>query len=111
MKIFFNLLIRTLAVLITAYLIPGVQIDGLLTAIVVMVVLGLLNMIVKPIVVLLTLPVNFLTLGLFTFIINALIVLLASFLVAGFSVNSFWTGLLFSIVLSLVNSFLNSLKR
>ena len=110
MKILLDLLVRTLAVLITAYLIPGVVIDNLITAVTAVIVLGLLNILIKPVIIILTLPVNILTLGLFTFIINALIVVLASWLINGFTINSFWSGMLFSIVLSLVNWFLNSLK-
>lgn len=111
MKIFLNLLLRTIAVLITTYIIPGVNVADFLTAIVLVVVLGVLNAVLKPIVVLLTLPVNVVTLGLFTFIINGLIVFLASLLVPGFFISSFWSGVLFSIVLSLVNWFLNTLKN
>jgi putative membrane protein len=111
MKIIINLFIRTLAILITTYLVPGVEVDNWLTAIVLVVILGLLNTVVKPILVILTLPINLLTLGLFTFVINIVIVLLASKLVLGFTVNSLFSGLLFSIVLSLVNSFLSSLRK
>lgn len=111
MKIILNLLIRVLAVIITTYLVPGVNLEGWMAAIVTVVVLGLLNILVKPFVVLLTLPINIVTLGLFTFVINTAIVLLASRLVPGFSISSFWSGLLFSVVLSLVNFFLNFLKK
>jgi len=111
MKIFLNLLISTLAVLITAYVIPGVVLSAYLTAIILVVVLGVLNMVVKPILVLLTLPINVVTLGLFTFIINALLVFFTSKLVSGFTIDSFFSGLIFSIALSLVNGFLNSLKK
>ncbi|MFC1711741.1 phage holin family protein [Patescibacteria group bacterium] len=109
MNIIFNLIVRTLSVLITTYLISGVQIDSYLIAIVVAIVLGILNVFVKPLLVILTLPVNVVTLGLFTLVINAFLVLLTSFLVAGFHVNSFMAGLLFSLVLSLVNWFLSTL--
>ena len=111
MKLILNLIIRILAVVIAASLIPGVVVEGFAAALVLVVVLGVLNTVVKPIIILLTIPVNFLTLGLFTFVINGFIVLLVSLLVDGFSVSSFWTGLLFSIVLSLVNGFLNTLKK
>lgn len=100
-----------MAVLITAYLVPGVILTDFWTAVILVVVLGLLNMVVKPILILLTLPINVLTLGLFTFVINGLIVLIASNIIIGFNVASFWYGLLFSIVLSFVNGFLNSLKQ
>jgi len=110
MNIIGKLLIRTLAVLITAYLLPGVELEGLWTALVVVVVLGLFNILVKPIIIVLTLPVNILTLGLFTLVINGLLVLLTSLMVKGFMVDSLWTGLLFSLLLTIINWFLNSLK-
>lgn len=111
MQIIINLLINGLAVLISAYLLPGVKIDGYFTAIVVAVVLGLVNTILKPILILFTLPITILTLGLFTFVINALMILLVSSLVPGFSVKGFGWALIFSLVLSLVNSFLQSLSK
>ncbi len=111
MQIVINLLINGLAVLISAYLLPGVKVDGYFTAIVVAVVLGIVNTILKPILILFTLPITILTLGLFTFVINALIILLVSSLVPGFSVKGFGWALIFSLVLSLVNSFLHSLTK
>ena len=106
-----NLLLNSLAVAITAYVVPGIRLDNFFTAIVLVVVLGILNFIVKPILLLLTLPINILTLGLFTLVINTIIILLASSIVKGFGVSSFWTGLLFSLILSLVTSFLHSLSK
>lgn len=111
MQIIINLLINGLAVLISAYLLPGVKVDSYFTAIVVAVVLGLVNTVLKPILILFTLPITILTLGLFTFIINALMILLVSSLVSGFSVRGFWWALIFSLVLSLVNSFFHSLTK
>jgi putative membrane protein len=111
MKILLNLLLRTLAILITTYIIPGVDVVDFLTAIVLVVVLGVLNAVLKPILVLLTLPVNVITLGLFTFVINGFLVFIASLLIPGFTISTFGAGVIFSIVLSLVNWFLNTLKR
>ncbi len=82
----------------------GVQVADVWDAIIVAVVLGLLNLFVKPVLVILTLPVTVITLGLFLLVINALIILLCDKLVDGFSVNSFWTALFFSIILSLSQS-------
>ena len=104
MGILINLLLSTVAVLITAYILPGVKVDGFFTALVVAVVLAIVNTFIKPLVLLLTLPINILTLGLFTFIINALMILLVSALVPGFAVNGILWALVFSIVLSLVSS-------
>lgn len=107
MGILVNWLIQALAILVTAYLLPGVHIEGFMTALVVAVVLGIINALIKPILIIFTLPINILTLGLFTFVINALIILLAAGLVSGFKVDGFWWALLFSIILSVVNSFLH----
>jgi len=101
-----KLLLRTLAVGVTAYVVPGVSITDIWTAVVTAVVLGILNSILRPILLFLTLPVTVLTLGLFALVINTVIVLLASKLVPGFSVQGFWAALLFSIVLAVVNWFL-----
>ena len=107
---FINLIVNGLAVLISAYILPGVKIDSYFTALVVAIVLGIVNTLLKPILLLVTLPINILSLGLFTFVINAFLILLVSNLVPGFYVSSFWWALLFSLVLSLVNSFLHSLS-
>lgn len=104
MNILAKILVSGLAVFITAYLLPGVTIDGYITALIVGVVLALLNTIVKPILIILTIPATILSLGLFLFVINAIIIMLADNLVGGFEVRNFWWALLFSIILSLVNS-------
>ncbi len=111
MSILINWLVSALAVLVTAYLLPGVHVSSFVTALVVAVVLGIINSVVKPILTILTLPITMLTLGLFIFVINALLILLTSYLVPGFTVDGFVWALLFSIVLSLVNWFLSVLKR
>ena len=111
MQILMRLLISGLSVIITSYILPGVKVDSLLTAIIVGVVLGIVNSVIKPILILLTLPVTIMTLGLFTLVINGLLVLLTSSLVPGFRVENFWWAVLFSIVISLVSWFLNSLTK
>lgn len=111
MGIFVNLLVSGLAVFVSAYVLPGVHVDSFVTATIVAVVLGIVNAVLKPILLLLTLPINILTLGLFTFVINAVLVLLVSAVVPGFTVASFWWALGFSLVLSIVNSFLHSLTK
>ena len=93
-------ILYAIAVLITAYILPGIHLDSFLTAIVVAGVLTLLNAVVKPFLVILTIPVTFFTLGLFLLVINALIILLAGWIVPNFEVNGFWWALIFSIVLS-----------
>jgi putative membrane protein len=97
-------IINALAILLAAYVIPGITVDGFLTALIVSVVLGIINAVIKPILIILTLPINILTLGLFTFVINALLVLFADSLLSGFAVAGFWIALLFSLVVSVINS-------
>lgn len=104
MSVIINWLVSAIAIVITAYILPGVQIENFLTALIVAVVLGFINAFIKPILIILTLPINIITLGLFTFVINALIIILIANLVPGFKVNGFWWALLFSIVLSVINS-------
>lgn len=106
MGLIVKLVVRTLAVGAAAYLVPGVRIDNVWAAVVAVIVLGILNSVVRPLLLMLTIPVNILTLGLFTLVINTIMILLAAELVPGFSVNGFWTAFWFSIVLTLVNWFL-----
>ncbi len=100
-----------LAVLITSYLLPGVTISGMLGAVIVAAVLALLDAILKPIMIVLTLPVTVLSLGLFLLVINALVILLASRLVPGFTVDGFWWALLFSVILAIVSSLLERVAK
>ncbi|MBT8204910.1 MAG: phage holin family protein [Eudoraea sp.] len=111
MNFILKLLLSALAVVVLANILPGVAVDSFLTAVIVAVVLSLLNFLVKPILIILTLPVTILTLGLFLLIINALIILLADFLIDGFSVSTIWWALLFSLLLSLLNSILHSFLK
>lgn len=111
MNLIIKLLLNALAVFILAHLLNGVTVDGYVGAIIVAIVLAILNVFVKPILVILTLPVTILTLGLFLLVINALIILLADKLVDGFAVNSFWTAILFSILLSILQSILYSIFK
>ncbi|MFA6257417.1 MAG: phage holin family protein [Candidatus Paceibacterota bacterium] len=103
MKTFIHFVVSTIAILITAYILPGVQVNGLLAAFVLAVVLGAINLILRPILIFLTLPITILTLGLFVLVINGLLVMLASYIVPGFVVDSFWSAFLFGIVVAVVN--------
>lgn len=102
MKFFFHWLISAIAIGVAAYLVPGVTVT-VGGAIVAAVVLGVLNMLIRPVLIILTLPITILTLGLFSLVINALLVMLASALVPGFAVAGFWTAFLFAIVLAVIN--------
>lgn len=93
--------------MVTAYVIPGVTVRSFMSALWVALLLGIVNMLLRPFLILITLPINILTLGLFTFVINGLIILLVSSVVKGFQVSGFWIAVLFSIVLSIVNYVMN----
>lgn len=101
-----QILIIALAVMLTAAILPGIEVKNYWSAIIVAIVLGLLNYFVAPVMEFLTIPITILTFGLFLFVINALIIMLAGYLVDGFKVLGFWWALLFSIVLSLISSLL-----
>jgi putative membrane protein len=109
MKIIIHWILSALAVIITAYILPkeAIFVQSFFVALIVAVVLGFFNSIIKPLLIILTLPIQILTLGLFTFIINAGLVMLTSRIVSGFYVKSFWWALLFSLVLSLVGAVIN----
>jgi putative membrane protein len=104
-------LIMAISIIVSAYLIPGVTVSGFFAALWVALFLGIINVLVKPVLILITLPINIVTLGLFTFVINALCILLASSAIKGFQVTGFWVAMLFSIVLSAINYLLGFLLR
>ncbi len=103
-----NFLLRLLITAAVAYglthLLDGVQIANFTSALIFAFVLALLNMLLKPLLVVLTIPITVFTLGLFLFVINACIILIAAHFLDGFSVDGFWWALLFSILLSIVSS-------
>ncbi|SFU50846.1 putative membrane protein [Pustulibacterium marinum] len=108
MKLIVKILLSALAVMILSYLLPGVHVSNYIAAIIVAVILGLLNIVVKPILVILTLPVTIITLGLFLLVINAFIILFADGLIDGFAVDGFWWALIFSLLLSFLQSLFTS---
>lgn len=103
MRILINWLVTTAAILISAYILPGVAVRSLVAAIVTALVLGLINAILRPVLIVLTFPLTIVTLGLFIFVLNALLVLLTSAIVPGFEVRNFWWALVFSLVFSIVS--------
>lgn len=103
-------IISTLAIIIGAYLLPGVSVT-FIGALVTAVVLGIINLFIKPIITILTLPITVVTLGIFYLVINATMIMLAGVIVPDFTVDSFWYALLFSIIVSLVNAILTPKKR
>ena len=107
---FAQLLINAVAFYVTAYIVPGFAISGWQALVVMSIIWGVLCLLVKPVLLILTLPINILTLGLFTFVINALLLMLLSAIVPGFTVAGFGTALIAAVVLALVNMFLSKLK-
>ena len=108
MNLLFKILLTAIAVVVLAYLLPGVEVVNFTTAIIVAAVLAFLNAILKPILIILTLPITIVTFGLFLLVINACIIMLADNFISGFGVSSFWTAVLFSILLSIMQSILHS---
>lgn len=100
-----------LGLYIVSRILPGITLTDFGSALIAVVIIGLVNALVKPILILLTLPITILTLGLFTFIINALLLMLASSLTPGFHIDGFGTALIGSILLSLINILLHSFVR
>jgi len=105
-----KLLLNAIAFYVMAYLMPGVSIAGVGSLIVVSVVWGVLSVLIKPLIILLTLPINFLTLGLFSLVINGAMLLLTARLVAGFEVEGWGVAIVAALVLSLVNMVLSMLQ-
>lgn len=103
MNILLRILFSGIAVILTSYLLPGVHIENFFSAIIVAAVLALLNSVLKPFFVVLTIPVTILTLGLFLLVINSVMILIAGSIVPGFIVNGFWWALIFSIILSIIS--------
>jgi putative membrane protein len=101
-------LILTVAIIVTSYLLDGIKITGFFSAIFSAAFLGILNAFFRPILLVLTLPINILSLGLFTFVINALLLLMASGVIPGFTISGFWTALFGSLLISLVSFILNT---
>ncbi|HEX6914919.1 MAG TPA: phage holin family protein [Chitinophagaceae bacterium] len=108
-RFFIRTVTTSLAVLVAAWLLPGVEINNTLTALIVALALGLLNTFVKPLLVLLTIPITVLTLGLFLLVINVFIVLFVDELVSGFTINSWLTALFFSLIVSFTASLIEGI--
>ena len=101
-------LVLTAAIIVASYLLDGIQVRGFFSAFFAAAILGVLNAFFRPILIILTLPINILTLGLFTFIINALLLKMASGVISGFDVQGFWAAVFGSIIISVVSWALNS---
>ncbi len=110
-----NLVVRFLlsgvAVMLTAYLLPGVHVQDYWAALLVALLISVSNAVVRPVLVLFTIPITILTLGLFLLVINALIILMVDYFVQGFNVDGFWWALAFSLILSVFNSLFSDITR
>jgi len=108
-------LILTAAIMFTSYVIDGIQVKGFFTALFAAAILGILNAFFRPILIILTLPINILSLGLFTFIINAMLLKMASGVISGFEVYGFWSAVFGSLLIGVVSwalsSFINKQGR
>ena len=111
MKTLIRIILTAILVIVIDYVMPGITVASFTTSILVAIVLALLNTFIKPLLIFFTFPVTILTLGLFLLVINAVMIILCSKIVGGFHVSSFWSALLFSIILSLSQSLMNGLTK
>jgi len=106
--IFLRWLILTVAIVVTSYLSGGIYVSGFFSAFFAAAILGILNAFFRPLLILLTLPLNILTLGLFTFVINAIMLMMVSGVIPGFEVHGFWSAVFGSLLISIISWFLTS---
>ncbi|MEM7107041.1 MAG: phage holin family protein [Bacteroidota bacterium] len=110
MRFLVRLVLSAAAVMLASFLLAGVAIEGFFAAILVAAILGFLNAVVRPILIILTIPITIVTLGLFLLVVNAAIILLTDALISGFKVDGFWWALLFSLVLTGLTTILGGLE-
>jgi putative membrane protein len=111
MSILIRWLLSALALMLVAYVIPGIELSNFYIALITAVIIGLLNVFIRPILVLITLPINIITLGLFTFVLNALLFWFAASFIDGFSVSGFWAAFFGALVFSVISSILSNLAK
>ncbi len=109
--ILLNWLLSAIGVMLVAYIVPGIEVSGFLTALLVALVLGLVNAIIRPLLVIFTLPITILSLGLWLLVVNAAMLLLVDRLIDGFSVDGFWVAVLGSVVLTLIGWAVNAVFK
>lgn len=107
MSLFLRWILFAAAILLTAWIIPGISVEGIKAALIVSIVLGIINALIRPLFLLISLPINILTLGLFTFVINALMLILTGYITPGFTVDGFWSAFFGSIILVILGSGIN----
>lgn len=111
MSLLISWLLNALALVITAYLPTGIHVANYSTALFAAIIIGLLNVFIRPILLLLTAPLNLLTLGLFTFVVNAIVLWVAALLIPGLTIDNFWSAIIAAIVLSFVSTILSHLLK
>lgn len=111
MRIIATWILNALALLAVAYLLPGIRVDGFFSALIAAMLLGLINVFLRPLLILLTLPVTFVTLGLFVLVINGLLFWFAGSVLKGFDVSGFWAGLTGSLLYSALSFILSFMLR
>jgi len=111
MNFLVKLLLSALSVIVASYILPGAHVDGFFDALVVALFLALFSATLKPLLVILTIPVTVFTLGFFLLVINALMIMLSDYVVDGFYVDGFWWALLFGVILAIVNSIFESVSK
>lgn len=109
MQIIISWIVSAMVIFAIAYILPGVHVASFTSALVVALILGIINAFVKPVLLIITLPINILTLGLFTFVLNAILILVVSQVVPGFIVDGFLWAFVFGIILSVANTFVNTM--
>lgn len=111
MQLLISLLINSATLIAATYIVPGFEVDNFQTALLASIVIGLINIFIRPILLLVTLPINLLTLGLFTFVINAVVLWLASQVITGMTIESPLAGILAAIVISIVSTILSHIAK
>ena len=102
-----NLVISTLSIFAVSYILPGIELDSLITALILTVVMAVLNVTLKPLLILITIPLTLITFGLFLLVVNVLVLYAAEYLIDGFTIAGFWWALAFSLLVSMVSSILS----
>ena len=111
MNWFIRWILFALSIMLVAWIVPGISVSGFLVALLVSVVLGIINVLIKPLIYFISIPINILTLGLFSFVINALLLMLAGNITPGFTVDGFWSALYGSILLAILGVFINKVNK
>ena len=106
-----NLLINAISIFAVSYILSGIEVDTFLTALIVAVIMTVLNVTLKPLLILITIPLTIVTFGLFLLVINVLVLYAAAALIDGFQIAGFWWALAFSLLVSFINSVLFGLER